>query len=182
MSGGTLGAKVWPAPDGVASRTVPLVDHVDLVVSSVERSLPFYRGLLAPLGWIGVVEQEGERGETIHYLWGPDWAGSLGLREGTLAEPVDRYSVGLHHLAFEAPSRAAVDEAARWLREGGGEIEGGPGERHYTPGYYAVFLYDPDGIKLEVVHRPRPFSLSFARGLVRGAGSVASRVRRRRAS
>jgi glyoxylase I family protein len=161
---------------------VPLVDHVDLVVSSVERSLPFYRDLLRPLGWIGVVEQEGERGETIHYLWGPDFDGSLGLRE-KLSDgggPLDRYAIGLHHLAFEAPTRKAVDEAARWLRERGAQIEGGPGERHYTPGYYAVFFHDPDGIKLEVVHRPRPFSPSFARGLVRGAGSVASRVARAR--
>jgi glyoxylase I family protein len=160
---------------------VPLVDHVDLVVSSIERSLPFYRGLLGPLGWIGVVEQEGEQGETIHYLWGPDWGGSLGLRERrSQGGAVDRYALGLHHLAFEAPHRAAVDEAARWVRDHGGEIEGGPGERHYTPGYYAVFLYDPDGIKLEVLHRPRPFTLSFARGMVRGAGSVANQVRRRR--
>jgi catechol 2,3-dioxygenase-like lactoylglutathione lyase family enzyme len=45
---------------------MPLVDHVDLVVSSIDRSLPFYRALLAPLGWIGTVEQRGERGETIH--------------------------------------------------------------------------------------------------------------------
>jgi glyoxylase I family protein len=87
----------------------------------------------------------------------------------------------MHHLAFAAPGRAAVDEAARWLAGRGVAIEGGPGERHYTPGYYAVFFYDPDGIKLEVVHRPRPFSLSFARGMVRGAGSLANRVRRRRA-
>jgi glyoxylase I family protein len=160
---------------------VPLVDHVDLVVSSVERSLPFYRGLLGPLGWIGVVEQEGERGETIHYLWGPDFGGSLGLREAhTGSAPVDRYALGLHHLAFEAPDRKAVDDAARWARAQGAEIEGEPGERHYTPGYYAAFLLDPDGIKLEVVHRPRPFSLSFARGMVRGAGSITARVRRRR--
>jgi glyoxylase I family protein len=159
---------------------VPLVDHVDLVVSSIERSLPFYRGLLGPLGWVVVVQQEGERGEPIHYLGGPDWGGSLGLRERQSEGGSDRYAIGLHHLAFTARNRKAVDETARWLREQGAEIEGGPGERHYTPGYYAVFFYDPDGIKLEVVHRPRPFSLSFARGMVRGAGSIAGRVRRRR--
>ena len=41
------------------------VHHVDLVVSSIERSLPFYRELLGPLGWHGISEVEGERGETI---------------------------------------------------------------------------------------------------------------------
>ena len=162
---------------------MPLVDHVDLVVSSIERSLPFYRELLGPLGWVGFVEQEGERGETIHYLWGPDFGGSLGLREspsGPSEDPVERYTLGLHHLAFEAPDREAVDKAAQWLNDHGAQIEGGPGERHYTPGYYAVFFYDPDGIKLEIVHRPRPLSLSFARGLVRGAGSLAGRRARAR--
>jgi glyoxylase I family protein len=159
---------------------VPLVDHVDLVVSSIDRSLAFYRGLLAPLGWVGTVEQQGERGEAIHYLWGPDWGGSLGLRQRQSsgdASPYDRYAVGLHHLAFEAPTREAVDRAASWLRDRGAQIDGGPGERGYTPGYYALFFFDPDGLKLEVVHRPRPFTLSFARGLVRGAGSLAARRR-----
>src|SRR4051812_35971301 len=47
------------------------VHHVDLVVSSIERSLPFYRDLLAPLGYHRITEVEGERGETIWYLGGP---------------------------------------------------------------------------------------------------------------
>jgi glyoxylase I family protein len=131
------------------------VHHVDLVVSSIERSLPFYRDLLAPLGYHGISEVEGERGETIYYLWGPGT--SIGLRETQTngGEPYDRYAVGLHHLALEAISRAAVDERARWLLEAGAEIESGPREYAYQLGYYAVFFYDPDGIKLEIVHIPR---------------------------
>jgi glyoxylase I family protein len=130
------------------------VHHVDLVVSSILRSLPFYRELLEPLGWHRVGEVEGERGETIWYISGP---GSLiGLREAQSDEgrPYDRYRVGLHHLALEARSRFAVDERAEWLRERGVEIESGPEEYSYVPGYYAVFFYDPDGIKLEIVHVP----------------------------
>ena len=46
------------------------VNHVDLVVSSIGRSLPFYRDLLAPLGFHRIGEVEGERGETIWYLSG----------------------------------------------------------------------------------------------------------------
>ena len=128
--------------------------HVDLVVSSIERSLPFYRDLLAPLGFHRIEEVEGERGETIWYLSGAGC--SLGLREAQSQsdEPHDRYRVGLHHLALEAGSRAAVDERADWLRAQGAEIESGPEEYAYTPGYYAVFFYDPDGIKLEIVHVP----------------------------
>jgi glyoxylase I family protein len=130
------------------------VHHVDLVVSSIERSLPFYRDLLGPLGFHRVGEVEGERGETIWYLSGP--GSEIGLREAqTQTEgPFDRYRVGLHHLAFEASSRAVVDERAEWLRSQGAEIESGPEEYAYMPGYYAVFFYDPDGIKLELVHVP----------------------------
>ena len=127
------------------------VHHVDLVVSSIERSLPFYRDLLGPLGWHVISEVEGERGETIWYLSGH--GSSIGLREAqSESGPYDRYSVGLHHLALEAPSRAVVDERADWLRENGAVIESGPEEYSYVPGYYAVFFYDPDGLKLEIVH------------------------------
>ena len=130
------------------------VHHVDLVVSSIERSLPFYRDLLGPLGWHGGGETEGESGETIWYILGP--GSSIGLREAlTQSEgPYDRYAVGLHHLAFEVPSRGAVDERADWLRATGGEIESEPQEYTYLPGYYAVFFYDPDGLKLEILHVP----------------------------
>jgi catechol 2,3-dioxygenase-like lactoylglutathione lyase family enzyme len=68
--------------------------------------------------------------------------------------PYDRYGIGLHHLAFGAPSREVVDERAEWLRSQGAEIESGPEEYGYTPGYYAVFFADPDGMKLEVVFEP----------------------------
>jgi catechol 2,3-dioxygenase-like lactoylglutathione lyase family enzyme len=129
------------------------VNHVDLVVSSIERSLPFYRELLGPLGWHRLSEVEGERGETIWYVGGPGC--SLGLREAqSRGSTVDRYAVGLHHLAFDAPSRAAVDERAQWLRETGAELESEPQEYTYSPGYYAVFFYDPDGLKLELVNLP----------------------------
>ena len=131
------------------------IHHVDIVVWSIERSLPFYRDLLGPMGWHGLGEVEGERGETIWYLTGP--GSSVGLRAAQpprLGEQYDRYSVGLHHLAFEALSRAVVDERADWLRRQGAELESDPQEYGYMPGYYAVFLYDPDGLKLEILHVP----------------------------
>ena len=129
------------------------VHHVDLVVSSIERSLPFYRELLSPLGWHRLSEVEGERGETIWYLEGP--ACSVGLRQAQSgSDPYDRYAVGLHHIAFEAYSRGVVDERAEWLRASGALLESDPQEYTYSPGYYAVFFYDPDGLKLEIVHLP----------------------------
>jgi glyoxylase I family protein len=128
------------------------VHHVDLVVSSITRSLPFYTELLGPIGYTRVGEVEGERGETIWYISGPGT--SIGLRESQSDVPHDRYAVGLHHIAFEADSRARVEEIADWLRAQGVELESEPQEYTYMPGYYAVFFYDPDGIKLEIVHVP----------------------------
>jgi len=133
------------------------IDHLDLVVTSLARSLPFYRGLLEPLGYVRVSEIVGERGEQVLYLGRIGGTGSVSLREAQSdahAVPYDRYGVGLHHLAFSAHSRSSVDERAGWLREQGATIESGPREYDYTPGYYAVFFLDPDAIKLELVHRP----------------------------
>ena len=136
------------------------VDHLDLVVTSLADSLDFYRGLLEPLGYTRSAEIGGERGERVVYLGGPGGTSvttSVSLRErqsDAHAVPYDRYAVGLHHLAFAAESREQVDERAAWLRERGARIESEPREYNYKPGYYAVFFYDPDGIKLEIVHSP----------------------------
>ena len=141
------------------------IHHLDLVVSSLERSLTFYRGLLGPLGYVREGAIRGERGEVVVYLNHIGGGGAIGLREGQSdAHPVpyDRYAVGVHHVAFVAWSRGMVDERAEWLRTQGATIESGPREYDYIPGYYAVFFYDPDGIKLEILHHPEDHDLAAA--------------------
>lgn len=153
--------------------TLEAIDHIDLVVSSLERSLPFYESVLRPLGYIGHGEIVGEQGERVVYIYRHHYDGAVGLRERRSAagpERADRYGLGLHHLAFSALSRGVVDEVADRAREGGGEIESGPREYDYTPGYYAVFVHDPDGIKLEFVHRPEE------RDLVRRVAALEARL------
>jgi glyoxylase I family protein len=147
------------------------IDHVDLVVSSLERSVPFYEAVLRPLGYIGRGEIVGEEGERVVYISRHDSDGSIGLRERRHGLDVaDRYAIGLHHLALSALSRSVVDEIAAAARGAGGEIESGPKEYDYTPGYYAVFIHDPDGIKLEFVHRPDE------RDLVRRVAALEARL------
>ena len=47
------------------------------------------------------------------------------------------------------------DQCWQWILAQGVEVESGPKEfPHYVEGYYAAFFYDPDGIKVEVVHEP----------------------------
>jgi catechol 2,3-dioxygenase-like lactoylglutathione lyase family enzyme len=137
------------------------IDHVDLVVSSLERSVPFYEAILRPLGYVDSGEIVGEEGERVVYINRHDSDGSIGLRERRHGLDVaDRYAIGLHHLALSALSRTIVDQIAAAARaQPDGEIESGPKEYDYTPGYYAVFIHDPDGIKLEFVHRPEEADL-----------------------
>jgi catechol 2,3-dioxygenase-like lactoylglutathione lyase family enzyme len=124
------------------------VHHVDLVVSDIDRSLTFYRELLGPLGWHGVSHAPGERGETIHYLYGP--GSSIGLRQAPDPEaglPVDRYRIGLHHLCLEVDEPGRLDEAASLLRGLGARITDGPREfPEDRPGYRALVFEDPAGI------------------------------------
>lgn len=132
------------------------IHHLDLVVSDLERSKRFYSDLLRALGWGGVLDLRGERGETIWYLQAQDtWLGLRQKQSDAHAVPYERYAVGVHHVAFEASSREAVDQCWDWVLHQGVGTESAPKEfPHYVEGYYAAFFYDPDGIKLEVVYEP----------------------------
>jgi catechol 2,3-dioxygenase-like lactoylglutathione lyase family enzyme len=142
------------------------LSHIDLVVTSLERSLRFYRGLLEPIGWNGLSEISGERGEPIWYLSAPgSGVAAIGLRQKQSDAhplPYDRYAVGIHHVCIDVPSREVVDERALWLAGQEAVVESAPREYEYTPGYYAVFFFDPDGIKLELLHRPSYWESSTA--------------------
>jgi catechol 2,3-dioxygenase-like lactoylglutathione lyase family enzyme len=68
----------------------------------------------------------------------------------------DRHSPGLHHLAWNAENRPDVDAMHALLQRIGATILDAPAEYpRYGRGYYAVFFADPDGLKLEYVHKPQ---------------------------
>lgn len=136
---------------------LPAFDHLDLVVSDAGHAIDFYATVLAPLGFDRKREITGEQGEPVTYLSRTGERGAISLRQshdGREQRPFDRYDLGIHHICFAAPSREVVEEVFGAAKEAGAEIESEPREYGYTPGYYAVFLRDPDGIKLEVLHRP----------------------------
>ena len=70
----------------------------------------------------------------------------------------DRYAPGLHHMAFHAESRSAVDSVHAVMHTAGATVLDPPtdytAQRGYSPGYYAAFYADPDGVKLEVAYIP----------------------------
>ncbi len=132
------------------------VSHVDLTVTDLVRSVPFYDQVLRRLGW----ERLSEAGASAP-CWGlkDGDGGVVGIALQPVAPdragvPHDRRAPGLHHLAFHADSRADVDAFHDYLVGTAVEILDAPAEYDYTPGYYAVFFADPDGVKLEVVYEP----------------------------
>lgn len=133
------------------------VHHVSITVNDYERSRKFYTKLFEVLGGQVLMDVVGaphkHEGCRMMLLAAPGFA--LGVWEAApehRGRAFDRYSVGLHHFAIALESRAAVDEVHRRLVAEGVEILDAPAEYPYSPGYYAVFFADPDGIKLELVH------------------------------
>ena len=130
------------------------IHHVDLVVSSIERSLPFYRELLGAARLAR--DQRGRRrARRDDLVPAAAAARSIGLRE---AQSDRRRTTATASACTTSRSRRrrarAVDERAEWLRANGAMLESEPQEYTYMPGYYAVFFYDPDGMKLEILHVP----------------------------
>jgi glyoxylase I family protein len=132
------------------------LSHLDLTVADLQRSVEFYDRVLGRLGY----RRRDAAGAGVPCWSISDPSGgcfTIALKparpeSGTTGH--DRYAPGLHHLAFHADSRQDVDEFHGFLRGIGATILDPPAEYGYTPGYYAVFFADPDGIKLEVVFEP----------------------------
>jgi catechol 2,3-dioxygenase-like lactoylglutathione lyase family enzyme len=132
----------------------PSIQHVDLCVSDVERSRAFYLELLGPVGLVEDVLFRSYRGtEDIVYLRLGDQ--NLGLR------PADGsryfyYDVGLEHLAFEVERREQVDEAYERCLALGADVHFPPEVDADLDDYYSFFVFDPDGLRIEVFWAPPP--------------------------
>ena len=131
------------------------IHHVDLAVADVDASLSFYRDLLGPLGLAEEVRYPTYRGtEEVVYLVDAHDRRGIGLR------PADGgahsyYDVGIEHLAFEVESRDDVDAAHERCLARGARIHFPPQEDRDEEGYYAFFVFDPDGMRIEVFCWPR---------------------------
>ena len=131
------------------------IHHLDLTVRDPKASRAFYA---AVLGFMGYREAADHDRGFDYDLATPDGFCSIGVMkaQGPNAERAhDRYSPGLHHVAWVAESREDVERLHDLLKEIGAVVLDPPADYpRYGPGYYAVFFADPDGLKLEFVHKP----------------------------
>ena len=124
--------------------SLPMLDHVSLGVRDLARSIRFYDAVLAAIGKVRVWTYD--HGAGYGDAGGED-------RLAIFSKPETHAAGAGFHLALTAGSTAEVDAFhAAALAQGGSDL-GAPGPRpRYGPGYYAAFVHDPDGDKLEVVH------------------------------
>lgn len=134
----------------------PVIEHMSLGTNDLARAIAFYDAVLAPLGLVRVADDAEVAGPSA--CWGP--VGSLPAPEGipgTAPFWVEQRPGPVHcppgfHVCFLAPDRAAVHAFHAIGLAHGGTDNGGPGPRpHYGEGYYAAFLIDPDGWRIEAV-------------------------------
>ena len=119
-----------------------MFEHIGFEVSDLERSGRFYDAVLYPLGARRMVSSEHAVAYGINapQVW-------IVVR-GRAPAP------GYGHLALTANGKAAVDAAYKGGLASGGSDDGPPGMRpQYGERYYAAYVRDPDGLRVEVVSR-----------------------------
>ncbi len=121
-----------------------MLHHLSFAVTDLARSAAFYDATLAPLGYVRV--------------WADSTAVGYGVSDGE-----DQFAIKLRpsnsgvpgdgfHAAFAAPSREAVRQFFDAARAHGGTDNGGSGlHPEYGPDYFAAFVIDPDGYRIEAV-------------------------------
>ncbi|AEG91539.1 VOC family protein [Ramlibacter tataouinensis] len=119
-----------------------MIDHISIGVSDIAKTKEFYHSALKPLGYSCLSEGEGSLGygkdETIQ-LW-----------TNVAKKPVKADMDSGLHFCFAAPTRKSVDAFYKAAVAAGGRDNGKPGLREdYGPNYYAAYVIDPDGYRLE---------------------------------
>ncbi len=131
------------------------IHHIDLTVKDANASRAFYESVLGFMGYR--LADAHANGYDFDLRDGEAFC-SIGILSGrgeNARRTHDRYSAGLHHIAWNAASREDVDAMyTHLLRIGASILDPPAAYPRYGPTYYAVFFADPDGLKLEYVHKP----------------------------
>ena len=123
-----------------------MIDHLGVQVADVEASLAFYLTSFEPIG-LREIMRFPVGASFVVGMGGPDGVPDFWL------SPAERPEARELHLALRAPDRAAVDAVHAAAVAAGAQVLHAPREwPEYHPGYYGVFLRDPDGHNVEAVH------------------------------
>jgi catechol 2,3-dioxygenase-like lactoylglutathione lyase family enzyme len=114
-----------------------VIAHTSLPVGDYRRSKAFYIEVLKPLGYSNNMEF----GDAAEFNDGKNTDFWIGRKDPVVAA----------HLAFEAKSAEQVRAFHKAALAAGGKDNGAPGYRDYWSGYFAAFVYDPDGHNIEAV-------------------------------
>ena len=122
-----------------------MIDHISISVADLKKSAVFYAAVLEPLGYRKIADRPASVGfgKTYPEFW-------LNARPHTALAPADTGA----HICLRARSVEAVREFHARALANGGRDDGPPGLRpHFGPDYYACFVFDPEGWKLEALHK-----------------------------
>lgn len=124
------------------------IDHLYITVSNLSRAEAFYDRAFGVLGFLrNQFELHGEP----HIQYYNRHFGYV-LRPARNDRPHDPYSAGLHHFCLRVESVDDVHEVARQLQAAGIAASDAAPHPGYAPDYWATFLSDPDGIRLEITN------------------------------
>ena len=135
------------------------ISHIALAVSDLERSAAFYDKVFEFIGLkrVEVPEATQQAMKTRLRAWvGSGYSISIRPSKGEFARrPHDRNAPGSNHMAFTAEDRSDVEKLYELLKQIGATILDAPAEYPYSPGYFAVYFTDPDGLKFEFAYAPQ---------------------------
>lgn len=118
-----------------------MINHVSIGVRDIARTKRFYDAALKPLGYTCLSEGPGSLGygrQAVEF-----WISAA-------PRPVAADEASGLHFCFDAPTRASVAAFHQAALQAGGRDNGQPGPRpDYGPAYYAGFVVDPDGYRIE---------------------------------
>jgi catechol 2,3-dioxygenase-like lactoylglutathione lyase family enzyme len=128
-----------------------MLHHLSFAVADLTRSATFYDAALAPLGFTRIWTQESGPGRkeaaVIYGLPGADDGFAIRLRQQGVVVPSEGF-----HLAFRAPSQDAATAFRQAALAHGGRDNGGVSfHPEHGPNYFAAFVVDPDGYRIEAV-------------------------------
>jgi len=128
-----------------------MLDHLSITVSDFSRAAPFYDAIMEVLGVPCVWREETRAGYGVRNSEDDDSHSYITVLASRGTVVADN-----RHWCFRAPSRAAVDAFHAAALANGGRCDGPPGLRDYHPAYYAAFVLDPDGNRVEAVCHREP--------------------------